>query len=114
MNFIRLLAVPVLALSLSLLSAAPQAAGTKKAPAKATTSALAGPKAGAAKKAEPLDINTASEEDLKNLPNVGPVTAKKIVDGRPYKGKDDLLRKKIVNAATYAKIKDQVVAKQSK
>jgi competence protein ComEA len=71
-------------------------------------------KAATSAKKEPLDINSASTEDLKTIPGIGDAYAKKIVDGRPYKRKDELVQKKVVPQATYDKIKDQIVAKQQK
>jgi competence protein ComEA len=68
------------------------------------------PKPPAAKK-EPLDINSASAAELKALKGIGEADAKKIVENRPYKTKDDLVQKKVVPKATYDKIKDQIVAK---
>jgi len=67
----------------------------------------------AAKKAAPkIDINSASKEDLQTLPGVGEATAEKIIDGRPYKTKAELLSKKIVTRSVYSKIRAKVIAKQ--
>jgi competence protein ComEA len=65
-----------------------------------------------AKKKEPLDINSASPDQLKTLPGIGDAYAKKIVEGRPYARKDELAKKNIVPQGTYDKIKDQIIAKQ--
>lgn len=69
-------------------------------------------KADAPKAAAPMDINTASEKELATLKGVGDVRAKAIVKGRPYKGKDELVAKKIVPQGVYDDIKEQIIAKQ--
>jgi competence protein ComEA len=70
------------------------------------------PKASSSMKHDLLDLNTASEADLKTIPGIGEAYAKKIVQNRPYKRKDELVQKKVVPQATYDKIKDHVIAKQ--
>ena len=64
-------------------------------------------------KTKPLDINTASIDDLKALPGIGDAYAQKIVDSRPYQKKDQLVSRKIVPQATYDKVKDRIIAMQA-
>ena len=74
-----------------------------------TSAPQAAPKAG-----DLLDINTATKDQLKTLPGIGDAYSQKIIDGRPYKAKTDLVRKKIIPQSTYDKIQDRVTANGSK
>ena len=81
---------------------------------KAATMAPAAKEAPKDTKAELIDINSADEKTLMTLKGIGDVTAKKITKSRPYSGKDDLVKKKVLSGKVYAEIKDQIIAKQKK
>jgi competence protein ComEA len=98
-HFLTRILVALFALSLISGMALAQAAKT---PAKTATAASA----------DLLDINSATKDQLEALPGIGAAYSQKIIDGRPYAKKTDLVNKKIVPQATYNKIKDKIIAKQ--
>jgi DNA uptake protein ComE-like DNA-binding protein len=76
---------------------------------------------GAAKKAAPakaeaaaglIDINSADAATLKSIPGIGDAYSAKIIANRPYKGKDEIVKKAGVPQGVYDKIKDKIIAKQ--
>lgn len=106
-KFIRSPFTLALALLLSapvMVTAAPFAASAKTAASARSTAATA----------DKLDINTATPDQLKAFPGIGDAYAKRIIDGRPYTAKNQLVTRGILPSATYNKIKDQIIASKPK
>ena len=119
MRHFTLASLAAAALTLGLLTASPSMAQSTQPAAKSDSKMAPAPKAPAteskmapAPKAELLDINSATAEQLDALPGVGKAYSAAIIKGRPYKGKDELVQKKIVTQKVYDEIKDQIIAKQ--
>lgn len=106
MKLYRLLALLVLSFLPAITLAQPAKTGAPE--TKKTQASKKAPAAGL------IDINSAPADQLKSLPGIGDAYSKKIVDGRPYANKSQLVSRKIVPQATYDKIKDQIIARQKK
>ena len=112
------LAVPLAAGTVA--AQAPQtgtAPATRSAPAAAPATppkpAPAATPAEGAAKTPLIDINTASKDELDKLPGIGPARAEAIIKNRPYNGKDELRRKKVLPENVYQGIRERIIARQS-
>lgn len=87
---------------------------TAKPAAQPKTAAQAKPAAAAQKPASSalVDINTASPQELMALPGIGQAYTDRIIRGRPYAAKNQLVSRGIIPAATYEKVKDNIIAKR--
>ncbi len=114
MQIRRFFATLAFALTAPLLLAQAKPATSATAPTSAAkSSAAASTKPVTAAKpasGQQLDLNTATPDQLKALPGIGDAYAKRIIDGRPYTMKNQIVQRGIVPQATYDKIKDSIVA----
>ena len=94
-------------LALALLFTLPMAVVAQKAAKPAASATAATP-------ADKLDINTATADQLKAFPGIGDAYSKRIIDGRPYTAKNQLVSRGVLPENVYNKIKDSIVASKPK
>ena len=109
----KTLAQPAIAAALlvAAMGIAGGALGAETGSAKASPAGAATPRSGAAP-APLIDINSASRERLKALPGIDDAAARRIVAGRPYLTKADLVTEKVLPAGVYQSIRKSIVAVQ--
>jgi competence protein ComEA len=93
-------------------SGASKQQGSKPMPSSTSSGAqpASQPMASSASASEKLDINSATKDQLEALPGIGKAYSQKIIDGRPYNSKRDLLTRKIVPQKTYDGIQEKIIA----
>jgi DNA uptake protein ComE-like DNA-binding protein len=104
--------IPLALVVLASLAASPAVAQTAALANTSNTAPTAPVKSKPTRKAALIDINFATKEQLEALPQIGPARAEAIIKGRPYRGKDEFRKGKVIPANAYDAIKRKIVARQ--
>ena len=95
-------------------SSSAKSGSSSPATAKSSSSSQAGGSMSKAGSSDMMDINSATKDQLATLPGIGDAYSQKIIDGRPYNQKTDLVRRKVIPQATYDKISTMIIARRGK
>ena len=87
------------------------AAASATAQTRPATPAAPAPPPAAAPAGAPIDLNSASCDDLMSLDGIGEVRAEAIIRARPFKAKTELVERRLIPEAVYDKIADRVIAR---